>query len=293
MKKNSDNRKRTPSFQAELPNGSPAFTLTELVVVIGVIALLAAMLLPALAQSQMKSQAIVCLSNMRQLQRAAMLYANDNSDFLPKNYPLYQGGDSATGKPCWVDGTMGWAGSPDMPAGCSTNPFYLGVNGLTGGNPVVTLIGSIGPYAKSAAVYHCPADHYIDPTYHVLRVRSCSANLMIGCPSGNSLGADTIDYKAFEKYSDFGSPLGPSQCFEFLDENPVSLNDGWFEYALDGSYNNDWPAINHELATSFSFADGHTELHRWHDVFLNPSPAYTNSGADTIWLAQHGTYRIQ
>ncbi len=292
MEKNSGNLKSASLLQARLTNGCRAFTLTELVVVVGVIALLAAALLPALAQSKTKSLAIVCLSNMGQLQRGALLYANDNNDFLPKNYGLHQGGDSTTGKPCWVDGSFAWGTNPGSPTGCETNPFYLGVNGLTGGNPVVTLIGSIGPYAKSAAVYHCPADHYLDPTNHVLRVRSCSANLMIGCPSGTGLGADTFHYKAFEKYSDFGGPLAPSQCFEFLEENPLSLNDGWFEYFLDGSNINDRPALNHFRATSFSFADGHAALHQWQDKFLTYN-SRSGPGADTLWLAQHGTYRIQ
>ena len=188
---------------------------------------------------------------------------------------------------------MGWVGNADNPAGCSTNPFYLGVNGNSGFG--VTLIGSLGRYSKSAGVYHCPADQYLDPTYHVLRVRSCSMNLQCGTAAGG-YGSDNTNFKEFLKFSDFGSSgLSASDCFIFLDENPQSLNDGWFEYILDpngnnGTFINDRPAVNHGNSSSFSFADGHAELQQWHDAFLSYNTPTTMSGADTLWLAQHGTY---
>lgn len=46
----------------------------------------------------------------------------------------------------------------------------------------------------------------------------------------------------------------------------MSLNDGWFEYVLNGTTINDQPAINHGFSSSFSFADGHCQLHKWQDV---------------------------
>jgi len=182
--------------------------------------------------------------------------------------------------------------------GCATNPFYLGVLGNTGGNPVVTLMGSIGPYAKAAGVYHCPADQYLDPAWHILRVRSCAANCFVGGHGPEADGVNGrqngVDYKVFDKFSDFGSALSASDCFVYLDENPLSLNDGWFLFYGSGSTINDKPAINHGLSSSFSFADGHAEFQQWHDVFLDPSLTPGTTGAsDTQWLAQHGTYPLQ
>ena len=136
--------------------------------------------------------------------------------------------------------------------------------GKTGGNPTVTLKGSIGSYAKAAGVYHCPADQYLDPAWHVLRVRSCSANCFVGGHGrGNGVnGAQNgVNYKVFNKFSDFGgSDLSASDCFVYLDENPLSLNDGWFLFYGNGSTINDKPAINHGHTSSFSFADGHVEF---------------------------------
>jgi prepilin-type N-terminal cleavage/methylation domain-containing protein/prepilin-type processing-associated H-X9-DG protein len=62
------------------------FTLVELLVVIGIIALLISMLLPALQKARESATAIACASNMRQAGYALKLYQNDNHGFLPRAY---------------------------------------------------------------------------------------------------------------------------------------------------------------------------------------------------------------
>lgn len=63
-----------------------AFTLVELLVVIGIIAILAALLLPALSHSKAMARRIQCLGNLRQMTVAAHIYTNDNSDSYPIAY---------------------------------------------------------------------------------------------------------------------------------------------------------------------------------------------------------------
>ncbi len=66
-------------------NAPPAFTLIELLVVIAIIAILAALLLPALAEAKSKAACVQCLSQMRQIGLATLLYADDNEGDLPRS----------------------------------------------------------------------------------------------------------------------------------------------------------------------------------------------------------------
>ena len=217
-----------------------AFTLIELLVVIAIIAILAGMLLPSLAKSKTKAQGIYCLNNLRQLNLAWYLYADDNSEKLVPNGTGAQVG--------WIEG---WLLTPQD---------------ATNVNLLKAPKGMLWNYNQSLGIYKCPADRSavkIGGKLHP-RVRSISMN---GSMNGDSWYTEEIKktHYTWRKSTEIKQP-SPTQAFVFLDEHPDAIDDGYFLVFVNRKQLwGNMPANYHNGACGFSFADGHAEIRKWKD----------------------------
>jgi prepilin-type N-terminal cleavage/methylation domain-containing protein len=229
-----------------------AFTLIELLVVVAIIGILASLLIPALVQGKQRARGAVCLSNLRQLQLAWLMYAHEHDDKIPPNL----GGQSAgrfPGRENWIEGWLSYEYiSNDRPwFSDSTNTLLLITNG----------VGRIGPYLKNPALFKCPGDKswiQLGGVRHP-RVRSYAMNSFLG----NKENAYALLRVAFDLNDLNGLP--PSRIFVFIDEHQDSIDDGFFNVAADPVDLSWWDVPANRHLGALTFADGHAELKKWID----------------------------
>ena len=218
------------------------FTLLELLTVIATIAILASLLLPVLGKAKTKAQRTSCLSNLRQLSVAWMLYADDNHGFLPESYPL-------NNPDVWVQGDM-------------TKPDEAG-------NADLVRAGKLFVYNNSLGIYHCPADQGVTIDAKVVpTVRSYSMNCFMGGrdPSSGVIPSTARDFVPF--YAKDSEIAEPSQLWVMLDEDERSINDGFFLSDPTGQVWMDLPAMSsrrHDWSFALNFGDGHSSVWRLTD----------------------------
>jgi len=276
------------SFSApQSPSAASGFTLIELLVVIAIIAILAGLLLPALASAKAKAQGIQCMTNHRQLCLAWKMYADDNSDRIPY---ASDDGTPQTKAMTWVTGNMDF-----VPSNRSNT------------DPSVDIYKSpLWPYCgKNLAIWKCPSDRSALNVNGVIlpRVRSMSMNWYLGGFGGSAVGApsDANLFHLYLKTTDIVRD-DATRIWVFLDMRPDSIDVGNFLTDMAGYPDNgasfgfyDLPGYYHHQACGFSFADGHSELHKWQDSRTTP-PLNSNSlygdqfasprNPDVTWLQQ-------
>lgn len=284
-----------------------AFTLIELLVVIAIIAILAAMLLPALSAAKKRATQATCLNNQKQLALAWMMYASENSE----NVVSFDNRTAAANPPDWrVEANV-------VPTAAPTGLGLTAPSGLAGNDLTQWYFqagyrnGPLFQYAPNPDIMHCPGDIRTSIAGHFCWDSYSGVGGFVGGDAnleGATAGSITKQTQV----------LHPSDRFLWVEEcasqqktafgQTFGINDGTWEMHPGGPnigpspfFTARWvdsPAAFHGANSTFNFADGHAEPHKWLSgltiAFANdmspdkyPNISSSGTGADANAIAPY------
>jgi len=250
-------------------------------VVIAIIAVLAALLLPALGRAKERARLTQCVSNFRQLQTAWQLYGNDHADqAVLAPTPGWEAGiEAGELVPAWTAGLLSY-----QPNNFDNfNTAYL----------LSEKYSAFAEYIKVSTIYRCPSDRSTalwngQPR---LRIRSYSYNV-------DWFRSDNVNAARVRGFVLIPQVKNASLAMTFIEEHEDSL--AYASFLLPTQIGSAGlvaatPAGRHNNACAIAFADGHVETKRWVDPRTvppvqgrfqpYPSAALENN-PDAIWLAE-------
>jgi len=248
-----------------------AFTLIELLVVVAIIAMLMAVLVPALKRVKQQATGAICLANVKGMAPAWHTYAMDNDERL-LNGDSPMSGRWKAGESYFVLFPQDNQGNARETRADVTRQYEL--NGIRK--------GGLFPYVDTVDVYHCPGD----------KSRQLYARVLSDYPNASWWNSYSIpglmngehpkDAPGFKylvkKMNEIANPGGKAVFMENSDYR------GWVigSWLMTDPITPQWSdavAIWHKDRSTFGFADGHAEMHNWVDNSTIINAQYDGSTA--------------
>jgi prepilin-type N-terminal cleavage/methylation domain-containing protein/prepilin-type processing-associated H-X9-DG protein len=273
------------------------FTLIELLVVIAIIALLMAILMPALHRAREAGKRAVCLAQIKQLQICWNLYADDNEDKVPPGDVYFSWEFNSTGfqpnQPAWLEWphpfphTMPISRATNHDAAYAWNCVDTGQCGEKEWFHAISE-GLLWKYVKDYRAYRCPIGdkgHYV--TY------SCVHSIHTWRDAYHKIGSagpGSISRTITRK----GQIKRTADRLVFVDAGRAQWAACFLPYdRFNGLMYAGTPPARHGMGTNFSFADGHAEYKKWKDPHVVkiikqelPADDIDNCDCDLRWYVR-------
>ena len=229
------------------------FTLIELLTVIGVIALLLALLIPVLRSAREMGQRAVCLSNLRQLTLAWLAYADEHDGKIVYGSAFGTASFGGTrAQPLYLNGWVGRAFLfPESRSAVIENPNK----------------GALWPWIQDVDVYRCPRGHKGHAATYSTVVSANNGSKVEGTYLADSGGLELgkrVERTVLKltRLTDIISP-GAGQRAVFIDMGQTPLSGDFYVLYLYPRWKYSPPPIRHGDGTTLSMADGHAEYWKW------------------------------